>query len=67
MMFKITSSICILHIKDESKEDGTSIVDLGNYYEAEDGRRVLITSRELAEKYGHLVDEDIYVRKAKHA
>jgi len=39
-------------------------IDMGNYYiDEKTGGRVLLTSRELAEKYGHLVDVPIYVRK----
>ena len=39
-------------------------IDMGNYYiDEKTGGRVLITSRELAEKYGHLVNVPIYVRK----
>lgn len=36
-------------------------VDMGNYFDHE-GQQVLVTSRERAEQYGHLVDVPIYVR-----
>lgn len=37
-------------------------VDLGNFFEYE-GEWVLITSKHLAEQYGHLVDVPIYTRR----
>ena len=37
-------------------------VDMGNYFDHE-GQQVLVTSRERAEQYGHLVDVPIYVHR----
>lgn len=48
-------SICLV-------SDGDKTIDMGNYY-GEDGHKVLFTSKELAEKYGHLVDCPIYIKK----
>ena len=38
-------------------------IDLGNYYDF-NGKRVLVTSINLAKKYGHLVDVPIYISRA---
>ena len=42
---------------------GGKAVDIGNYYTKEDGEKVLVTSRDLAERYGHLVSCAIYIRR----
>jgi hypothetical protein len=42
--------------------DAYRCVDMGNYFDHE-GQQVLVTSRELAEQYGHLVDVPIYVHR----
>lgn len=42
---------------------GDRNIDMGNYFTDENGARCLITSRELAEKYGQLVSCPVYVRR----
>lgn len=48
-------SMCMVHCNGRS-------IDLGNYYSME-GKKVLVTSKELAKKYGDLVECPIYTRK----
>ena len=49
--------MCMVHI-------GEASIDMGNYYVNEEtGEKVLITRRELAEKYCQLVPVRIYVRR----
>ena len=62
-MFKNTGIVCTLTLNDENRKDGLRHVDMGNFYETEGGERVLITSSELAQTYGHLVQEKIYLSK----
>ena len=42
---------------------GERSIDMGNYFTDENGARCLITSHELAEKYGQLVSCPVYVRR----
>ena len=56
MAFRCTGEMCMVHI-------GEASIDMGNYYVNEEtGEKVLITRRELAEKYCQLVPVRIYVR-----
>ena len=57
MAFRCTGEMCMVHI-------GEASIDMGNYYVNEEtGEKVLITRRELAEKYCQLVPVRIYVRR----
>lgn len=57
MALKLTGEICVVHI-------GETSVDLGNYYiDEETGEKVLVTFKELAQKYYVLVHVPIYVRR----
>lgn len=58
-----TGEMCMISVVDENREDGFRMVDIGNYFQKSDGTKVVITSGIKAEKYGHLIDADIYVRK----
>ena len=49
---------------DSSREEGFRLVDVGNYYADGKDEKFLITSFELAKKYGHLVKEKVYIPKA---
>lgn len=64
-MMKNTGAICLVHIFDPTREDGVRSVDIGNYWLDENGQRCVITSLELAKRYAHLVDVDVYVFKPK--
>lgn len=44
-------------------EDTLRFVDIGNYYIDEQGKRCVVTTKNLAEKYAHLCDVPVYVRK----
>ena len=44
--------------------DSMHQVDMGNYFEHR-GQRVLVTSNDLARRYGHLVDVPVYVKKSQ--
>jgi len=61
--FRLTGEICLIAVQDPSREDGFRHVDLGNYYETKGGQKVLITTVELARRYGHLVDVPVFVRR----
>lgn len=50
-------------VHDVNREDGIKQVDIGNYFKDYDGARCVITTKEFAIKYGHLVDVPIYIRK----
>ncbi len=57
MTFRCTGEMCMVHI-------GETSIDMGNYYVNEEtGEKVLVTRRELAEKYSQLVPVRIYVRR----
>lgn len=56
-----TGEICLVSIPADN-EDGFRSIDLGNYFDHE-GQRVLVTTRRLAEQYGHLVDVPVYCRR----
>lgn len=56
---KNTGVMCVVTVP---TGDGMRYVDLGNHFEHQ-GQRVLVTSKDLAKRYGHLVDVPIYVRK----
>lgn len=58
-----THSICCVFVEDPNREDGVKMIDLGNYFKNDNGDIVLVTSMQLAVKYGHLVKEKIFVRK----
>lgn len=58
-----TGEICMITICNDNREDGQQWVDMGNYFEDEQGQKCLITSKEKARKYGHLVNVPIYVKK----
>ena len=58
MAYKCTGEMCMVHIGDGN------MIDMGNYYVNEEtGEKVLITRRELAEKYSNLVSVRVYVRR----
>lgn len=56
-----TGVICMVCVDDPNREDGRRYVDLGNYFKTPDGENVLVTDKETAKRYGHLVKEKIYV------
>lgn len=56
---KNTGIICMVSV---NTDDGARLVDMGNYFEHH-GQRVLVTSEELAVRYGHLIGVPIYVLK----
>ena len=56
--------MCMVEVPDSNREEGFRLVDMGNYYADEKDERFLITSFELAKKYGHLVKEKVYTPKA---
>ena len=56
--------MCMVKVPDLNREEGFRLIDMGNYYADEKGEKSLITSLELAKKYGHLVKEKVYTRKA---
>jgi len=59
MAFRKTNAMCMVYI------DGKNI-DMGNYFINEaTGERMLITSRELAEKYAKFVNVDVYIYKTE--
>ena len=62
-MFTNTGVMCMITVNDNNREDGQRQVDLGNFFEDENGQKCLITSTNLAKRYSHLVDVPIYVRK----
>ena len=62
MTFKNTGVICMLQIPDLNREEGFRCVDLGNYFIAPDGTKCLITSADLAQKYQHKINVQIYIR-----
>ena len=53
---KNTGVMCMVFVGDKA-------IDMGNYYTDKDGKRCLITRKDLAQKYGFLVDCPIYVFK----
>jgi len=55
-----TGVLCMVIVPSHDP-DTYRYVDMGNYFDHE-GQQVLVTSRERAEQYGHLVDVPIYVR-----
>jgi len=60
LIMKNTGVMCV--VVDSSTGGGMRHVDLGNYFEHQ-GQRVLVTSNDLARRYGHLVDVPVYVIK----
>ncbi len=56
-----TGVICMVTVPSHDP-DTYRYVDIGNYFDHE-GQQVLVTTRERAEQYGHLVDVPIYVRR----
>jgi len=60
-----TGETCLVQVNDPSKEDSVEVVDLGNYYKTSDGKTVLVTTIELAQKYRHLVNVPVYIRRPK--
>lgn len=66
MSFTNTGVMCTVYVPDPNREEGFKMVDLGNYFRNyKDGKRCLITSRENADKYGHMVDAAVYVLKGR--
>ena len=61
MSLKNTGAMCVVIVPDANNADGFKLVDLGNYFEL-DGKRVLVTSKEKATKYGKQIDVPIYIR-----
>jgi hypothetical protein len=61
MSLKNTGAMCMVTVPDANNADGFKLVDLGNYFEL-DGKRVLVTSKENAMKYGKQIDVPIYIR-----
>lgn len=56
--------ICLIEVKDQNREEGFRFVDVGDYYQDCNGNRIVITSKELAKKYHHLLEEPIYTLKS---
>ena len=52
----------ILDVPDSSREEGFRFVDMGNIFETDSKESVLVTTRELAVKYGNLVKMKIYTK-----
>jgi hypothetical protein len=63
-MLKNTGAMCMVEVPDSSREEGFRLIDMGNYYADGKGENYLITSLDLAKKYGHLVKEKVYTPKA---
>lgn len=63
MVLKNTGVMCSVEVADANREDGVRFIDLGNYF-GFNGKRVLLTSLELAKGFGDLVECDIYIRKS---
>jgi len=61
-MFLNTYEMCIVMVPDQNRKEGVRNVDLGNFFKDEMGKKVLITSRELAEKYSKFVDVPVFIR-----
>jgi hypothetical protein len=57
--------MCIVAIEDANQNDEFRFIDLGNYFLDSTGRKCLITSKELAEKYFYKVNVPIYTLKEK--
>ena len=53
----------IFYISDTNKEDGFKFVDVGNYYTMPNGKKCVITSFDLANKYKHYINFPIYTIK----
>jgi hypothetical protein len=64
-MFKITEQICLIRVPDENRIDGFRFVDLGNYFTDSNGKKCLVTSQQLADKYSDFLNIPVYVRKGK--
>ena len=47
---------CLLYVPGISHDSEGRFIDMGNYYQAPNGEKVLITSQELAQKYGRLIN-----------
>ena len=62
---KNMNEICLVAIEDLNQNDELKFIDLGNYFLDSNGRKCLITSKELAEKYSHKVNVPIYILKGK--
>jgi len=61
-MFLNTYEMCIVMVPDQNRKEGCRNVDLGNFFKDETGQKVLITSRELAEKYSKFVNTPVFIR-----
>ena len=59
-IFKATNVMCMVYV-DNGTPDGR-FVDLGNYYTAPDNTRCLVTTKAIAQQYGHLVSVPVYVK-----
>jgi len=59
-----TGVMCMITVNDNNAIDGIRHVDMGNYYKTETGEQVVVTTKELAQRYHKLIDDTIYVRKA---
>ena len=60
-----TGEICLIKVNDPDEVSRVKSIGLGNYYKTNDGKTILVTTIELAQKYGHLVDVPVYVRRPK--
>ncbi len=65
IMFKITEQICLIRVPDENRIEGFRYIDLGNYFIDSNGKKCLVTSKQLAEKYSDLLNVPVYVHKLK--
>ena len=60
MAYVNTGEVCFVY-------DGEKVVDIGNFFTDEGGKKCLITSREFAVRYGHLFECDVYILREKKA
>jgi hypothetical protein len=65
--FKNTNTICLIDVHDGNRELGFKHVDVGNYFIDANGKKCLITSRDIAEKYNSYINVPIYVYKRSQA
>ena len=57
-----TGVMCMVMATDPNREGGFRLVDIGNYFITGGGRRCVVTSRAMAERFYEQIHDDIFVR-----
>jgi len=58
---KNTGTMCMIAVHNPNNEDGMELVDLGNYFIDDNGKKCVMLTETQAKKYSHLVDVPVII------